>query len=494
LVTIGETLAVTGVVTANAGVVVDNIIIDGSTITSNTHLNLDIAGDLRIDVDGAEVKLADGGTEFGILYKSGNNLAIFSSVSDGDLLLQGNDGGATITALTLDMSAAGAATFNGVVTANAGVVVDEMTLDADTLTATDDFILDVVGDIDLNTDSGLITLKDASVHFGSLYNSGSNLHVASTTQDKDILLQGMDGNTTLFTMLQLDASDAGAARFGNGTAALPSISNLGDTNTGIFFPAADTIAFAEGGNEIFKLDSSGNVGIKKDDTAIDTRLHIDNCPDNKVITFEQSGRKMAMGTFFSSGSTASRLDFFLSDGNQNGGNNNRMSISASGDAKLITGNLVIGTAGKGIDFSASGGPQGSGNELLDDYEEGTWTPVVAGSSTAGSVSFSTRTAFYTKIGRFVHIDCVLDYTISGEAGDLQISGLPFQTASEAVGSFQCNNMELAYQSNVGQYTPRTADNVTAFTFRGTVTNGGDFASMAAQSMSFLRVAIQYQTD
>ena len=101
-----------GRITADAGIDIDNIIIDGSTITSNTHLNLDIVGDLRIDVDGAEVKLADGGVEFGQLYKNSNDFAIFSSVSDGNLLLQGNDGGSTITALTLDMSDAGSATFN----------------------------------------------------------------------------------------------------------------------------------------------------------------------------------------------------------------------------------------------------------------------------------------------------------------------------------------------------------------------------------------------
>jgi hypothetical protein len=46
-----------------------------------------------------------------------------------------------------------------------------------------------------------------------------------------------------------------------GTAAAPSITTSGDTNTGIFFPAADTIAFAEGGVESMRLNSSGNVGI-----------------------------------------------------------------------------------------------------------------------------------------------------------------------------------------------------------------------------------------
>jgi hypothetical protein len=49
--------------------------------------------------------------------------------------------------------------------------------------------------------------------------------------------------------------------FADGSASTPSITNNGDTNTGIFFPAADTIAFAEGGAEIARFDSSGNLGI-----------------------------------------------------------------------------------------------------------------------------------------------------------------------------------------------------------------------------------------
>jgi len=53
----------------------------------------------------------------------------------------------------------------------------------------------------------------------------------------------------------------GVATFSAGTAALPAITTTGDTNTGIFFPAADTIAFTEGGAEAMRIDSSGNVGI-----------------------------------------------------------------------------------------------------------------------------------------------------------------------------------------------------------------------------------------
>lgn len=50
----------------------------------------------------------------------------------------------------------------------------------------------------------------------------------------------------------------------------------------------------------------------------------------------------------------------------------------SGDVNLSTGNLVIGTDGKGIDFSITSHPAGMTSELLSDYEEGTWTGTLTG--------------------------------------------------------------------------------------------------------------------
>lgn len=57
----------------------------------------------------------------------------------------------------------------------------------------------------------------------------------------------------------------------------------------------------------------------------------------------------------------------------------------SGDQTVVDGNIVIGTAGKGVDFSSSSHAPGMTSELLSDYEEGTWTPTDA--SGAGLVFF-----------------------------------------------------------------------------------------------------------
>jgi hypothetical protein len=76
----------------------------------------------------------------------------------------------------------------------------------------------------------------------------------AATTPVQLLGAGSDGSFT-------NISVSGVASFADGTVSLPAIANIGDTNTGIFFPAADTIAFSEGGAESMRIDSSGNVGI-----------------------------------------------------------------------------------------------------------------------------------------------------------------------------------------------------------------------------------------
>jgi len=69
-----------------------------------------------------------------------------------------------------------------------------------------------------------------------------------------LLGSGADGTFTNLTV-------SGIGSFADGTVSAPSITNIGDTNTGIFFPAADTIAFTEGGAEVARFDANGSLGI-----------------------------------------------------------------------------------------------------------------------------------------------------------------------------------------------------------------------------------------
>ena len=120
--TISTTLGVTGASTLDGVTISDNKV---SANASNSVLQLassgtgdvevDAGGDIILDADNADVILKDAGVEFGRFSRVSSDLVIKSATSNKDMLFKGNDGGATITALTLDMSEAGAATFNDVI-------------------------------------------------------------------------------------------------------------------------------------------------------------------------------------------------------------------------------------------------------------------------------------------------------------------------------------------------------------------------------------------
>ena len=116
--------------------------------------------------------------------------------------------------------------------------------------------------------------------------------------------------------------------------------------------------------------------------------------------------------------------------------------SFTDDQTLSTGNLIIGTSGKGIDFSATAGTGTS--ELLADYEEGTWSPTAVFSTSNGDLSYDSSVGFYTKIGRLVHVQGFLSFSETTASGNLSIGGLPFAanttTGNYASASFYINNL------------------------------------------------------
>jgi hypothetical protein len=105
--------------------------------------------------------------------------------------------------------------------------------------------------------------------------SGTALNMAGDTSG--VLQLATNGSTTALT---IDTSQRAA--FVAGTAALPAITTTGDTNTGIWFPAADTIAFAEGGTESMRIDSSGNVIVNDTAQSGSAKLTVKQTADTTI--------------------------------------------------------------------------------------------------------------------------------------------------------------------------------------------------------------------
>jgi hypothetical protein len=100
---------------------------------------------------------------------------------------------------------------------------------------------------------------------------------------------------------------------------------------------------------------------------------------------------------------------------------------------LLTGNVVPAN-GKGIDFSATPQPAGATSELLNDYEEGTFTPAITGGTTAGTATYVGRSGKYTKIGNQVHVQIFIDWNSHTGTGDTRITGLPFTNGANFSGA------------------------------------------------------------
>ena len=224
----------------------------------------------------------------------------------------------------------------------------------------------------------------------------------------------------------------------DGTASNPSITNNGDTNTGIFFPAADTIGFAEGGSEAMRIDSSGNllVGTTTTNPAGNNTVGIElKSSDGRLSASRENSHAVRLNRKSSDGDIA----VFYKDGTtvgSIGAKSGGLFIGGAlgSDAYLFMGNNVIKAAdstGSGRhgaislgdtyssfkDLYLSGGVYlggtGSANKL-DDYEEGTFTPTLTG--VTGGVTYANQQGRYTKIGDLVYWMFYMDITLSSATG------------------------------------------------------------------------------
>jgi hypothetical protein len=216
-----------------------------------------------------------------------------------------------------------------------------------------------------------------------------------------------------------------------GTASLPALTTTGDVNTGIFFPAADTIAFAEGGAEAMRIDSSGRVGIGTTSPAVAL----------EVIGTTTSGLRLKSIATASNGfnifnnsstDTASLINHF--DGPMVFGTNNteRMRITNTGMLAINTTTAVSGnTSAKLVVKGASDADVGeiqvaSNGTLAFDFRNSSGTQAGSITVNASSVAYNTSSDYRLKenilpmTGALATVaqlkPCIYTWKVDGSAG------------------------------------------------------------------------------
>ena len=333
-VDMASTLGVTGVVTANAGVVVDNITIDGTQIDlSSGDLTLDVAGKILLSADDAgTIQLFDGTLHYGSILEDNSNLIIQSIVQDEDILFKGDDGGSVITALTLDMSAAGAATFNSTVTSTA----------FGSQLATTSFLQNV------------LTTSVAS-------SSGAFIRMAVSNAGNPTYSFEDDTNTGVFT------SGADTLNFTTGGTERVRVHSSGQVSIGT--------TTAEGG--LLCLDTSGNnnrsivIGRSATDDASKSSalsiLHYNNGSEEPVCLVgagidDDTNNSVRIGGGFSNLNSATILDFYTAANNDTTTGSIRARIDSSGNFGIgttVTDPYSLGSTGKTLSVNSSNASTGA---------------------------------------------------------------------------------------------------------------------------------------
>ena len=373
-------LDVTGTLTA------DDIVLSGG-MSKTGDLTFDISGDINLDADGGDINFLDGGTLYGFMAKSNNDLLLGNGIQDGDVLIRGNDGGSNITALSFDISAAGAATFNSDV--GVGMTPDSAVR------------LSVSGAVGSTNGS-----NSAPTHtfYGDpdtgMYRSGANALSFAT---------GGSHRMTINSSGQVGIGDAPSQKLHvTGGGSSPQLRLTGSSGNIDFYSYTDGALYINNAagttlgllaNRDAYFNRNVGIGDSSPSSQYEKNLQIHT-------TSNTAGASLHITDGTSGSTNTDGFHLVLATGTPYLWNRENTSMIFGTNA---TERMRI-LAGGGLTFN---GDTAAAN-ALDDYEEGTWTPTVLGISAGATVT--SATGYYTKIGNVCHVTFELHMTVTTISG------------------------------------------------------------------------------
>ena len=305
---------------------------------------LDASGDIILDADGSDILFKDGGTQFGSIRKNGNNIQLMASIQDGDISFHGDDGGSAINALHLDMSQSGQATFNSnvaatsffgqniYITSSGFSAVNRIDNDGSALYLTYGGTSNRA--LEVNNSTGAVVLK---------YNANTKLETTSTGATitgslKTDRIECLTDSLDTFTFIDFDMDTGGSS--GTNNLVLGGVNNVDfliDTNNNstdssfVFGTNANTMGSA---TELMRLTEAGNVGIGTSSPA--NKLHVsDGGGAGLEINPQTANDRVILFAYDRNTSTYQSMDFDALDYHFNPGGTEKMRLTNDGKLGIL---------------------------------------------------------------------------------------------------------------------------------------------------------------
>jgi hypothetical protein len=321
--------------------------------------------------------------------------------------------------------------------------------------------------------------------------------------------------TGTITTKNVGGATKGQVEFQDDSYTISGGSNLGDIRHDAprhrFYSGATILAQLDEGTSYFQ---NTNVGIGTASPSTNLHLYSGSRVDTRIERNSTSAGEIGKLEFSAKDSASNVTSYALMLANStvttNGAEEGKLSVQVAGGsgygitaAEFTKAGIVMGS-GKGIDFGSNANSSGMTSELLDDYEEGTWTPALSSTATAPVLSYSVQTGSYTKVGNMVtcHARVRVNTITTPGTGGLTITGLPFAT-QDTVNLQNAGSIGHAFgfgTSSSGCPTHLTADKGSSTLNCKTLKNSAGVVSAlndtaaADLSSSAIDFSITYTTD